>query len=85
MVCTLWLVQYVLEEIISRDAALKITVHRSSAPVEVRHRLVWSPHVPLSEEEEEDQEVCNIMVTHGSDVSISIYEILLNNCQCVPL
>ena len=31
------------------------------------HRLVWSPYVP--QEDEEEQDTCNIVVTHGNDVS----------------
>lgn len=53
-----------------REQALKIVLLRSSAPDNVPHRLIWSPHIPLPEEEEEEQEICTIVLTHGTDVSV---------------
>lgn len=48
---------------------LKIIIQRSSVPDDIEHRLTWSPHVPSPDEEEDEQEICNIVLTHGSDVS----------------
>ena len=33
------------------------------------HRLVWNPHVPTQEDDDEEQEICNIVLTHGKNVS----------------
>lgn len=51
---------------------LKVIIQRSSAPDAVEHRLMWSPHVP-SPAEEEEQEICNIVLSHGNDVSIGYF------------
>jgi hypothetical protein len=53
----------------SSDTAPKIIVQRSSTVQNIPHRLIWSPHVPLPEEEEEEQEICFIVLSHGADVS----------------
>ena len=50
--------------------ALKIIIQRSSTADNLEHRLMWSPHVPLPDEDEDEQEICNIVLTHGSDVSL---------------
>ena len=55
-----------------RDSALKLAVRHSSTPVSSDHRLVWSPHVPLPDDDEEEQEICNLVVTHGTDVSLEL-------------
>ena len=59
-----------------RDTALKIIIQRSSTPDGTDHRLVWSPHVPLPEGEEDEEEVCNIVLTHGCNVSPVISSLL---------
>lgn len=46
-----------------------VQINRSSSPDNLEHRLVWSPHVLPPDEEEEEQEICNIVLSHGSDVS----------------
>ena len=45
-------------------------MQRSPTQDGVEHRLIWSPHVSASDDDdEEEQEICNIVLTHGSDVS----------------
>lgn len=56
--------------------ALKIIIQRSSTADNLEHRLMWSPHVPLPDEEEDEQEICNIVLTHGSDVSLMEIDIM---------
>lgn len=64
------------ETLMQADAALKIVIQRSSTVQNVAHRLTWSPHVPLPEEEEEEQEICNIALTHGTDIEVlDIHEV----------
>ena len=61
----------------SSETALKIVIHRSSTAQDIAHRLTWSPHVPLpAGEEEEDPDICNLVLTHGTDVSQCITPIL---------
>lgn len=51
--------------------ALKIIVSRNTddmfRPDNLEHRLVWSPYIP--QEDDEEQDTCCIVVTHGNDVS----------------
>ena len=52
--------------------ALKVAISRNKenmfTPDGLDHRLVWSPFVP--QEDEEEQDTCNIVVTHGNDVEV---------------
>ena len=54
------------------SAALKAAISRNKenmfTPDGLDHRLVWSPFVP--QEDEEEQDTCNIVVTHGNDVEV---------------
>ena len=47
-----------------------IVIRRSSTPETCEHRLIWSPHVSSQEEDEEEQDICNIVITHGNIVSL---------------
>ena len=54
---------------------LKVVLQRSSVPEFCEHRLVWSPHVLSSQEEEEEEpEICHLVVTNGCEVR--------NECTC---
>ena len=60
----------------------KLKINHSPTPDNLEHRLIWSPHVPSSDEDEEDQDICNIVLTHGNNVSFfvffSIYERIMS-------
>ncbi len=46
---------------------MKITVQRGSTVIAGEHRLVWSPHIQ-SDEDEEEQDICNLVITHANCV-----------------
>ena len=54
--------------VLVRDA-MKVTVQQGSVVLPGEHRLMWSPHVMSDEEEDDEQDICNIVITHGNYVS----------------
>ena len=53
-----------------------LSVERSSTPDDLRHRLMWCPHVGPGEGEGEEEEAEGLMLaaSHGCEVSVTVWE-----------